>query len=75
MAKTVTVTAGSVTVKQIGANNPDGSPAVEQWTGAPDQIEKHLTFFNAQTQKIAAGDVTAIRDASDAFKLEASKVK
>jgi hypothetical protein len=70
MAKTVTFDPdGSVIVEQItGADLPDGQKQIDRWRCNPDQAEKHLPTFQGQAQKLTAGDVSAIKDASSDYR-------
>lgn len=43
------------------------------WTMRADQAEKHLPTFAAHAKKLAAGDVSAIKDAASDFKNAAAQ--
>jgi hypothetical protein len=70
MAKKLTIDAdGFVVVEQItGADLPDGTKQIDRWRCTPDQTEKHLPSFQAQAEKLTAGDVSAIKDASSDYR-------
>lgn len=75
--KEVVVTPGAVSVSLAAEPDKDGNPQGETWTCSnPDQAEKMIPTWQAKTgtQKISAGEASAIRDAANDYRKERAKL-
>jgi hypothetical protein len=67
MAKTVQFQGDEVIVSEVTGPTVNGVPQMNIWRMRADQAEKHLATFATHTEKVSAGDESAIRDAANAF--------